>query len=35
MRVDLPQPVLPTMATVSPGSAVKLIPLSTGSSAPG
>ena len=35
MSVVLPLPVLPTMAVVSPGCAVKVMPLSTGSSAPG
>ena len=35
ISVVLPLPVLPTMAVVSPGRAVKLMPLSTGSSAPG
>ena len=34
MTLLLPEPVAPKMATVCPGSAVKLTPLSTGSLLP-
>jgi len=30
MSVDLPQPVLPMIAAVSPGSIVNVMPVSTG-----